>query len=138
MNNEQMKKYLPATTKGAARIRVQSATLNNTCGQDPFIIWNREEQILGDDGVYRFVPMPPIYTAVNAELLASEIDLLDVDTVTVLGKMSGAAVVVALQSLFIAEDIKFSNTNIDTTIPVPPLLLPEDTETYVPPEDESV
>ena len=115
--------------------------MNNTYGRNPSIVWQREEQILGDDGEYRYVPMLPIYTEITPEILMGQISLVDVDTGASLGEMLGAMAVVALQSIFVAEDIKFSNTIIDTTIPVPPLLLPEDTEnvdSYVPPEDESV
>ena len=135
MTQDEMKKYMPAVTPGAARIRVRNATLDNTFGRNPSIVWQREKQIMLDDGTYEYVPMLPIYTEVTPELLRSQIDLIDVDSGTDLGEILGAAIVVALGSLFVSEDIKQSKVTIDTTIPVPPL--PEDgPEEPIPPAQD--
>ncbi|GAB2806416.1 hypothetical protein GCM10027276_03860 [Comamonas piscis] len=109
MTPEELKPYKPALTPGAARIRVRTAMLDNTYGKDPSILWQREEQIMGDDGVYRYVPMPPIYTAVTPEMLASTIDLIDLDTGEPIGQQLPAVILVAgLGSLFIKEDFQQS------------------------------
>ncbi|WP_313331398.1 hypothetical protein [Comamonas sp.] len=107
MNQNDLKPYKPAINPGAARIRVRTAMLDNTYGRDPSILWQREEQIMGEDGVYRYVPMPPIYTAVTPEMLASTIDLIDLDTGEPLGqKLASVILVAGLGSLFIREDIE--------------------------------
>ncbi|WP_312531295.1 hypothetical protein [Comamonas sp.] len=109
MNQNDLKPYKPAINPGAARIRVRTAMLDNTYGKDPSILWQREEQIMGEDGVYRYVPMPPIYTAVTPEMLASSIDLIDLDTGEALGQQLPAVILVAgLGSLFIKEDFEQS------------------------------
>jgi len=109
MNQDELKPYKPAINPGAARIRVRTAMLDNTYGKDPSILWQREEQIMGEDGVYRYVPMPPIYTAVTPEMLASSIDLIDLDTGEALGQQLPAVILVAgLGSLFIKEDFEQS------------------------------
>lgn len=109
MTQDELKPYKPAINPGAARIRVRTAMLDNTYGKDPSILWQREEQIMGEDGAYRYVPMPPLYTAVTPEMLASTIDLIDLDTGEPLGQQLPAVILVAgLGSLFIREDIQQS------------------------------
>lgn len=121
MTSEELKPYMPAIAPGETRIRVARASLENPYGREPAIVWHREEQILGADGNYRYVPIPPLYTSVNAELLASDIELIDPDTGTSLGQsMKGVAIVAALTSLFIKEDIRQAQQVIATVAMLPP------------------
>ncbi|WP_313329470.1 hypothetical protein [Comamonas sp.] len=122
MNQDELKPYKPAINPGAARIRVRTAMLDNTYGKDPSILWQREEQIMGEDGVYRYVPMPPIYTAVTPEMLASSIDLIDLDTGEALGQQLPAVILVAgLGSLFIKEDFEQSKPVLEQSADRPPV-----------------
>lgn len=67
------------------------------------------------------MPIPPLYTSVNAELLALDIELIDPDTGTSLGQsMKGVAIVAALTSLFIKEDIRQAQQVIATAAMLPP------------------
>lgn len=122
MNQNELKPYKPAINPGAARIRVRTAMLDNTYGKDPSILWQREEQILGEDGVYRYVPMPPLYTAVTPEMLASTIDLIDLDTGEPIGQQLPAVILVAgLGSLFIREDFQQSQQVLGASADRPPV-----------------
>lgn len=118
MTPEEMRNYLPLTEPGTVRVRVRSASLDNQFGANPMIVWKREKQIFLADGSYEYVPMLPIATEVTPEMLASQIDLLNVDTGEALGQMQGAAIVLALQSLFVSEDHRQAQVVLETEIPV--------------------
>lgn len=108
--------YAPITAPGTSRIRAKEIAMSNRYGQMPSITWVEEEQILMDDGSYRYGPVTaladstqlamPLHTPVTAQSLQEEFDLIDVDTGTVYGKMTGAMLLLAIQSYHRAKALQ--------------------------------
>ncbi|QMV74136.1 DUF4043 family protein [Comamonas piscis] len=66
--------------------------------------------------------MPPLYTAVTPEMLASTIDLIDLDTGEPIGQQLPAVILVAgLGSLFIREDFQQSQQVLGASADRPPI-----------------
>lgn len=119
-----MSKYSPALTPGAVRIRVKSATLDNTYGRNPYVIWQREEQIMCDDGQYRYAALTELHTEITPELLATVMPVYDLDTGEPQAEAPAGLAVGLLQSLFVLAN--------EQSIRSGPPVYVEEGETYGP------
>ena len=98
-----MANYLPAIAPGTSRVRAVSASLQNTYGFDPSIVWMQEEQILMADGSFKYVQIQPLYTQVNAELLNADIPVINPDTGEVMETIKGYKILQIIVSLFVQQ-----------------------------------
>ena len=95
------KNFSPVTEPGTARTRAVGVSLQNTYGYPPAITWMQEEQILMQDGSFKYVQGQPLHSLVDETLLNTDIPLFDPDTEESYGTVKGMQILLMIQCLYI-------------------------------------